>query len=143
MARVLVIDDEPDVVLVCRINLERAGHEVFEATSAEIGLRIARQARPEAVVLDVMLPVRDGFNLLEALLAEQPSLPVLLLTVKSYKEDQIRGWKAGAADYIIKPFSPTALTKAVARALVESTDQREGRRRAALESLSTDYSEST
>jgi DNA-binding response OmpR family regulator len=57
------------------------------------------------------------------------------VTVKSFSEDQIRGWKAGAADYIIKPFSPASLTKAVARALVESADQREQRRRAALETL--------
>ena len=106
-----------------------------------IGLKIAREARPDAVVLDVMLPERDGFTLLEALVAEQPSLPVLLLTVKSYREDRIRGWEAGAADYLIKPFSPIALTKAVARALVETPDQRERRRRAALETLSTEYSE--
>ncbi len=90
-----------------------------------------------------MLPERDGFSLLEALVAEQPSLPVLLLTVKSYREDRIRGWEAGAADYLIKPFSPIALTKAVARALVETPDQRERRRRTALETLSTEYSESS
>jgi DNA-binding response OmpR family regulator len=135
LARVLVIDDEPDVLLVCRVNLEHDGHEVHEATSAEIGLTIAREVRPDVVVLDVMLPVRSGFDVLVTLLADEPSLPVLLLTVKSFSEDQIRGWKAGAADYIIKPFSPATLTEAVARALEESAEQREERRRAALETL--------
>lgn len=130
-----MIDDEPDVLLLCRLNLEHAGHDVYEALNAEIGLSIAREVRPDVVVLDVMLPVRSGFDVLVSLLADQPSLPVLLVTVKSFSEDQIRGWKAGAADYIIKPFSPAALTEAVARALVESTEQREQRRRAALETL--------
>src|SRR5438132_1976690 len=125
MARILVIDDEADVRMLCRINLEHAGFEVSEAASAYMGLRIAREKRPDVVVLDVMLPLRDGISVLEALAAEQPSLPVLLLTVKSHPEDRIRGWEAGAADYIVKPFSPNALTKAVARALVESPDQRQ------------------
>jgi DNA-binding response OmpR family regulator len=135
LARVLVIDDEPDVLIVCRMNLEHAGHEVHVAESAEIGLAIAREVRPDIVVLDVMMPVRDGFDVLVTLLAEQPSLPVLFLTVKAFAEDRIRAWEAGAADYIIKPFSPAALTDAVARALEESPDQREQRRRAALETL--------
>lgn len=135
MARVLVIDDEPDVLLLCRLNLEHAGHEVYEALSADIGLTIAREVRPDVVVLDVMLPARDGFDLLVTLLADEPSLPVLLVTVRSFSEDQIRGWKAGAADYIIKPFSPAALSEAVDRAIGESPDQREQRRGAALETL--------
>jgi DNA-binding response OmpR family regulator len=135
LARVLVIDDEPDILLLCRLNLEHAGHEVYGAMNAEAGLTIASEVRPDIVVLDVMLPVRDGFDLLVTLLADQPSLPVLLVTVKSFSEDQIRGWRAGAADYIIKPFSPAGLTEAVARALEESAEQREQRRRAALETL--------
>src|SRR2546425_10943865 len=142
MPRVLVIDDDADVRLVCRVNLGHAGYEVYEAASADIGLRIAREVRPDVVVFDVMLPLRDGIAILEPLAAERPSLPVLLLTVKSNKDDRIRGWEAGAADYIIKPFSPNSLTKAVARALVEAPDQRELRRRAALEALSGEQTES-
>jgi DNA-binding response OmpR family regulator len=96
---------------------------------------MAREVHPDIVVLDVMMPVRDGFDVLVTLLAEQPSLPVLFLTVKAFAEDRIRAWEAGAADYIVKPFSPSALTDAVARALEESPDQREQRRSAALETL--------
>src|SRR5437870_2769837 len=95
MARVLVIDDEADVRLLCRINLEHAGHEVSEAANAEMGLRIAHEVGPDVVVLDVMLPLRDGISVLEALVAGRPSIPVLLLTVKSHPEDRFRGWEAG------------------------------------------------
>jgi DNA-binding response OmpR family regulator len=72
-----VIDDEPDVLIVCRMNLEHAGYEVDVAESAEIGLKIAREANSDIVVLDVVMPVRDGFDVLVTLLAEQPSLPVM------------------------------------------------------------------
>ena len=62
--RVLVIDDEPDVLMLCRVNLELAGHEVIEATNGEAGLELALQERPDVVVLDVMLPRMDGISVL-------------------------------------------------------------------------------
>jgi DNA-binding response OmpR family regulator len=138
MARVLVIDDDTDVLLLCRVNLEHAGHEVHLADRADRGLAVARELAPDLVILDVMMPERDGFDLLEELAADNPALPVLMLTVRSYREDQIRGWRGGAAGYITKPFSPEHLIEAVSLALVESGDEREAHRLDALRRLSDD-----
>lgn len=142
MARVLVIDDDADVLLLCRVNLEHVGHEVHVADRAERGLALARELRPDVVILDVMMPERDGFDLLDELAADQPSLPVLMLTVRSYREDQIRGWRGGAAGYITKPFSPEHLIEAVTFALAESGDEREAHRLDALRRLSDENSRS-
>ncbi len=139
MARVLVIDDELDVLLLCRVNLEHAGHDVLEAHDGELGLELARTERPDAIVLDVMLPRRDGFDVLADLVSEHPDTPVLLLTAKTLWEDQIRGWRAGAADYITKPFSPANLTEAVERALTEVPESRARRTAEALRKLLGDY----
>jgi DNA-binding response OmpR family regulator len=140
MARVLVIDDDTDLLVLCRVNLEHAGHEVHVADRADAGLALARELAPDAVILDVMMPERDGFDLLNELAADNPSLPVLMLTVRSYQEDQIRGWRSGAAGYIIKPFSPQELVEAVSLALIESGDEREAHRRDALRRLSDEGS---
>lgn len=113
--RILVIDDEPDVLLLCRVNLTFEGHGVMEAADAVRGLELARRERPDLIVLDVMLPHRDGFSVLDEL-QERPEtrdIPVILLTAKARREDQVRGWNAGCALYLTKPFSPTALCKAV------------------------------
>jgi len=108
MARVLVIDDEPDVLLLCRVNLERAGHEVLEAPDGERGMALARSERPDMIVLDVMLPRIDGFEVLETFreLEETRNVPVVMLTAKAQHEDQVRGWSSGASGYVTKPFSP-------------------------------------
>ena len=70
MARVLVVDDEPDVLLLCRLNLEQHGHEVFEAGNGEEALLVVRERRPDLIVLDLMLPGVDGYGVLEALRSE-------------------------------------------------------------------------
>jgi two-component system alkaline phosphatase synthesis response regulator PhoP len=115
--RVLIIDDEPDVLLLCRVNLEFAGHQVLEASSGERGLELATSERPDLIVLDVMLPERDGIAVLEELVdtPETRDTPVVLLTAKAQRSDQLRGWRAGAADYVTKPFSPLALTDTLER----------------------------
>ncbi len=135
MARVLVIDDEPDVLLLCRVNLEHAGHEVLEAEDAATGLAILSAPHVDVVVLDVMLPARDGFDVLSELSATRPELPVVVLTAKAQWEDRVKGWRAGAADYIVKPFSPVDLAEAVDRALHESGSERAERREAELRKL--------
>ena len=111
--RVLVIDDEPDVLLLCRVNFELAGHQVLEATTGEEGLELALRERPDVIVLDVMLPLRDGLAVLSDLLRDPRThgIPVILLTAKTQLQDRLAGWRAGCAEYVTKPFSPVALAE--------------------------------
>ena len=115
--RVLVIDDEPDVLLLCRVNFEAAGHSVIVALNGDLGLRLAFDEHPDLIVLDVMLPTRDGLQVLEELHGRDQTrgVPVVLLTAKAQLEDQIRGWSAGASEYVTKPFSPQLLARTVER----------------------------
>lgn len=122
MARVLVIDDEPDVLLLCRVNLSHAGHEVLEALDGYRGVELARDERPDAVVLDLMLPGIDGVEVLQ-LLADHEStrdIPVMMLSAKTLRVDRDRCHEAGALAYLTKPFSPVELTELV-EALSELT----------------------
>jgi DNA-binding response OmpR family regulator len=135
--RVLVVDDEPDVLLLCRVNFEFAGHEVLETDNAEAALTMAAVEQPDLIVLDVMLPNRDGLSILEQL-AEQPEtkeVPVILLTAKTQEHDRLKGYQAGAAEYITKPFSPIALTEAVEAIYSMTPAERERRRDLALSQL--------
>jgi two-component system alkaline phosphatase synthesis response regulator PhoP len=135
--RVLVIDDEPDVLLLCRVNLQYAGHEVLEAPDGERGLELATTAEPDVIVLDVMLPERDGISVLREL-GEHPAtahVPVVLLTAKAQIEDQLRGWRAGCTEYVTKPFSPAALNNLVDAVASMSGAQRRLRRERAIAEL--------
>jgi DNA-binding response OmpR family regulator len=103
--RVLVVDDEPDVLLLCRVNFEFAGHEVIETDNAEAALSMATSEQPDLIVLDVMLPNRDGLSILEEL-AEQPEtrqVPVVLLTAKTQEHDRLEGYQAVEAIYSMTP----------------------------------------
>lgn len=128
--RILVVDDEPDVLLLCRVNLEFDGHEVLEAEDGERGYDVARAEQPDLIVLDVMLPQRDGFSVLERLKADDETkhIPVIMLTAKAQEADQMRGWMNGAAEYVTKPFSPVALTDAVNNVLSMTPEERAARR---------------
>ncbi len=135
--RVLVIDDEPDVLLLCRMNLQFAGHEVLEAADGERGLELARTGHPDLIVLDIMLPNVDGLTVLREL-GRHPATretPVVLLTAKVQREDQLRGWRAGCDEYVTKPFSPTALSDLVTRVAAMSRDERSLNRNRAIEEL--------
>jgi DNA-binding response OmpR family regulator len=137
MSRVLVIDDEPDVLLLCRVNLQHAGHEVLEASDGEGGLAVAIDQTPDAVVLDLMLPGLDGYGVLTALRehAETKDIPVLILTAKAQREDRVRCWEQGASEYMTKPFSPAALSSALEQLMGMSPKERESRRAEVLEKL--------
>jgi DNA-binding response OmpR family regulator len=128
MARVLVVDDEPDILLLHRLNLEAAGHEVLLAADGMRALeRIAADA-PDAVVLDVMMPVLDGWGVLDRLASMSLSPPVLVVSAKSAREDIARAITSGAADYLAKPFNPDALLLSLNRLLNSSDADREARR---------------
>jgi DNA-binding response OmpR family regulator len=137
MARVLVIDDEPDVLLLCRVNLQHAGHEVLEAGDGEGGLALAVGELPDAVVLDLMLPLMDGYGVLAALRADERTraIPVLVLTAKAQREDRVRCWEEGASEYMTKPFSPAALSATLTQLMAMSPEQREERRTGVLKKL--------
>ncbi|WP_269854972.1 response regulator transcription factor [Streptomyces sp. RPT161] len=110
--RVLVVDDEPDLADVLSGVLRYEGWQVRTASDGASALAAARELRPDAVVLDVMLPDVDGFEVLRRLRAEQPQVCVLFLTARDAVEDRIAGITAGGDDYVTKPFS---LEEVVAR----------------------------
>lgn len=129
--RVLVVDDEEDILLLCRVNLEFEGYEVVTASSGVDGLTMAREAPPSLILLDVMMPKMDGWHVLEALKADPDTaaVPVIILTARVQGVDQMRGWAGGADDYILKPFSPPALLETIRRVLHPADSEELDRRR--------------
>lgn len=105
--RILVVDDDPSITKVVRGYLEQAGYEVLTAADGEQALRIVRQERPRLVVLDVMLPNRDGWEITRSLRADPntAAIPIILLTARVDDMDKILGLELGADDYITKPFN--------------------------------------
>ena len=103
--RVLVVDDEPNIVELLSVSLKFQGFEVATAKSGMEALRVARDFRPDAFILDVMMPGMDGFELLPRLRADGLDGPVLYLTAKDAVENRIHGLTIGADDYVTKPFS--------------------------------------
>jgi DNA-binding response OmpR family regulator len=104
VSRILVVEDEPDLALGLRANLEVEGHDVAVAHSGEEALREAGVRQPDLVLLDVMLPGIDGFETLRRLRAAGVDAPVLMLTARAEELDKVRGFRSGADDYVTKPF---------------------------------------
>ena len=119
MARVLVIDDEAPIRLLCRVNLEAAGMEVSEAEDGAAGLAVARAEAPDVILLDVMMPGMDGWQVLEELLDDERTsgIPIVFLTARAELRDQARGLELGGVDYVTKPFDPVELAPLVQRLL--------------------------
>lgn len=109
--RVLVVDDEPDIVALVVYHLAKAGYRVSTAVSGPDALTVARRERPALIVLDLMLPELSGFEVLEQLRADRATsdVAVLMLTARKEEPDRIRGLSLGADDYLTKPFSPAEL----------------------------------
>lgn len=105
MQRILVIDDDPAVTSVLKRGLSYEGFAVATAKSGAEGLAIAREHPSDLVILDVMMPGLNGFEVLQRLRAADERLPVLMLTAKDAPADQVRGLESGADDYVIKPFT--------------------------------------
>ena len=104
MGRIVIIEDDRAIALGVRLNLRKEGHEVTLAQDADEGLRLALEPGVELVVLDVMLPGRNGYDLLRDLRRHGSTASVLMLTAKSMETDKILGLKLGADDYLTKPF---------------------------------------
>ena len=113
--KVLVIDDEAPIRLLCRVNLEAEGIEVAEAGDGEQGLELARSERPDAILLDVMLPGLHGWAVAERLLEDEKTsaIPVIFLTARADLRDRARGMDLGGIDYVTKPFNPVELAPLV------------------------------
>jgi len=105
LAKVLVVDDEPNIVELLTVSLKFQNFEVYSANSGNEALRVAREVNPDAYILDVMMPGMDGFELLGKLCQEGLDGPVLYLTAKDGVDQRIHGLTIGADDYVTKPFS--------------------------------------
>jgi DNA-binding response OmpR family regulator len=115
MARVLVIDDEAPIRLLCRVNLEAEGMEVSEAEDGAQGLVLAREEQPDVILLDVMMPGLDGWEVLQRLLDDDRTreIPIVFLTARAELRDRARGLELGGVDYVTKPFNPVELAPLV------------------------------
>jgi DNA-binding response OmpR family regulator len=137
-ARVLVVDDEAPIRLLCRVNLEAEGMEVLEAGDGPSGLEAARRERPDVVLLDVMMPGLDGWRVAEELLEdpETSSIPIVFLTARAELRDRARGIDLGGLDYVTKPFNPVELAPLIREVIARvEGGEREELRRAKLAEL--------
>jgi two-component system KDP operon response regulator KdpE len=122
--RILVVDDEERMVRFIRLNLEHDGFRVSEAFKGSQAIDRLRSSLPDLVLLDVMLPDIDGFEVLK-MVREVSNVPVIMLTAKGEEEDRVKGLELGADDYITKPFSPRELVSRV-RAVLRRTEASSG-----------------
>ncbi len=117
--RILVVDDEPEIVALVAYHLAKSGYRVSTAASGQDALDVARRERPSLIVLDLMLPGMSGFDVLEQLRLDESTrdIAVIMLTARREEPDRIRGLSLGADDYLTKPFSPAELVLRVAAIL--------------------------
>src|SRR6266581_7679057 len=136
--RVLVIDDEAPIRLLCRVNLEAEGMDVLEAADGPSGLEKARAEAPDVILLDVMMPGLDGWRVAEELLDDPRTgaIPIVFLTARAELRDRARGIDLGGVDYVTKPFNPVDLAPLVRDLLSRvSRGEREALRREKLGEL--------
>jgi len=127
MTTVLVIDDEAPIRLLCRVNLEAEGMTVLEAANGPTGLDQARSEKPDVILLDVMMPGLDGWQVAERLLEDDGTMgiPIVFLTARAEFRDRARGLDIGGIDYVTKPFNPLELAPLV-RELLARIERGEG-----------------
>ena len=119
MARILIVEDEANIIKLISIRLERLGHSISSADDGVTALDLARTITPDLILLDVMLPILNGFQVLQQLKADPVTapIPVLMLTARGHERDIVAGLEGGADDYIVKPFSFPELISRVSSAL--------------------------
>ena len=122
MQKILIVEDERDIADLVGFNLERAGYDVLKAHDGITGTEVAIRERPDLVILDLMLPGKDGYGVFKELRRDSRSrdIPVIMLTARAQTEDRIQGLEAGADDYLTKPFSPKELMLRVQAVLKRS-----------------------
>ena len=123
MQRILIVEDEQDIADLIGVHLQRAGYEVLKAFDGVEGTAMAKRERPDLIVLDLMLPGRDGFAVFRELRRDTrtANTPVIMLTARAQTQDRIQGLEAGADDYLTKPFSPKELILRV-QAILKRTE---------------------
>ena len=125
MARILVVEDEPDIALALELDLRDEGHTVEIVGDGREAVRRAREPGWDLILLDIMLPGKDGFEVCRELRRAKIRTPVLMLTAKAHEAEKVMGLDVGADDYMIKPFSPRELRariRALLRRTVQETD---------------------
>ena len=122
--KILVVDDEPTIVRLMEFILARQGHEMLIAVNGEEALQKIRAHQPDLVLLDIMMPRIDGYEVAQQLRAnpETASLPIIMLSAKAQEEDIRRGAEVGVDDYVTKPFSPEHLVQVVTEHLQRLKD---------------------
>ena len=112
---VLIVDDESAIRLICRLNLSSSGFGTFEAADGESAIGVARAEQPDLILLDLMLPGMDGWQVAQRLAeaAETREIPILFLSARSDRSDENRAFELGGVGYITKPFDPNVLTETV------------------------------
>jgi two-component system, OmpR family, alkaline phosphatase synthesis response regulator PhoP len=126
--KILAVDDERHIVRLVEVNLQRAGYEVVTAFDGKEALEKVKAEKPDLVVLDVMMPFMDGFEVLRNLKAnaETAEIPVIMLTAKAQDADVFRGWQSGVDCYLTKPFNPMELLTFVKRIFDSQTQSAVG-----------------
>ena len=123
---VLILEDDPHTVEVVQLYLRRDGHHVLSATDGTAGLSLAREAQPDLIILDLMLPGMDGLEICR-ILRQESDVPIVMLTARADEEDRLAGLDLGADDYVTKPFSPRELAARIRAVLRRSArDELEG-----------------
>ena len=120
--RILVVDDEPGIVEIVRVNLECEGYAICKAFDGQEGWRKVRSEKPDLVIVDIMMPKMNGLELLERIKADPHicGVPVIMLTVRAEDMDVIQALEKGAVEYLTKPFDPIDLVRTVKKILEES-----------------------
>jgi two-component system alkaline phosphatase synthesis response regulator PhoP len=126
--KIMAVDDERHIVRLIQVNLERSGYQVVTAFDGPEALKKVESDRPDLIVLDVMMPKMDGFEVLKRLQAspETREIPVIMLTAKAQDADVFRGWASGVSAYLTKPFNPLELLTFVKRILSGRDDYDDG-----------------
>jgi two-component system alkaline phosphatase synthesis response regulator PhoP len=126
--KIMAVDDERHIVRLIQVNLERSGYQVITAFDGPDALRKVESDKPDLIVLDVMMPKMDGFEVLKRLQAnpETREIPVIMLTAKAQDADVFRGWASGVSAYLTKPFNPLELITFVKRILSGRDDYDDG-----------------
>ena len=138
--KILIVDDEPDVVQLIEYNLKSAGYDVMTATDGQDALQQARGSSPDLIILDLMLPEVDGLDVCKILRrdAGTAGIPIVMLTAKASETDRVLGLELGADDYVTKPFSPRELVLRVKRLLRSESAKQDNAERIQIGDLTLD-----